>query len=121
MAADSSHIFMAGATWGPGDALATYRLHLYELPHNGSCASASCAERTADLPHTFTYDGGLFGQSRSNLIVVSSLAVGVIGGQTFIAVGLSDEGIFIFNDELQQVFQIGDMAVRTPTILRRLR
>ena len=111
VAADSSHIFMAGATWGPGDALATYRLHLYELPHNGSCASASCAERTADLPHTFTYDGGLFGQSRSNLIVVSSLAVGVIGGQTFIAVGLSDEGIFIFNDELQEVFQIGDMAV----------
>ena len=25
-------------------------LHLYELPHNGSCASASCAERKIDLP-----------------------------------------------------------------------
>ena len=112
VAADSSNIFMAGATWGN----ATTR-----LPPTG-CTFTSCRTTVparpppaprgrSTCPSMFTYDGGLFGQSRSNLIVVSSLAVGVIGGQTFIAVGLSDEGIFIFNDELQQVSQIGDMAV----------
>lgn len=114
VAADSSSIYMAGATWGGGDNLATYKLHLYELPHNGSCASASCADRTVDLPSKFSYDGGVFGQSRGNLIVVTSLAVGVVGGQTFIAVGLSDEGIFVFNHALQQVAHIGDMAVPNP-------
>ena len=110
VAADSSNIFMAGATWNGTDngAITTYGLHLYELPHNGSCASASCAERKIDLPGIFKYDAFLGG--RINLIVVTSLTVGVVGGQTLIAVGLSDEGIFIFNDNLQQVAHISDMA-----------
>ena len=110
VAADSSNIFMAGATWNGTDngAITTYGLHLYELPHNGSCASASCAERKIDLPGIFKYDAFIGG--RINLIVVTSLTVGVVGGQTLIAVGLSDEGIFIFNDNLQQVAHISDMA-----------
>ena len=41
---------------------------------------------------------------------MTSLATGVVGGQTLIAVGLSDEGIFIFNDQLQQVAQLGDFS-----------
>ena len=109
VAADSSNIFMAGATWNGNDngAITSYGLHLYELPHNGSCASASCAERKIDLPGIFKYDA-FFG-GRVNLIVVTSLTVGVVGGQTLIAVGLSDEGIFIFNDNLRQA-SISDMA-----------
>ena len=42
--------------------------------------------------------------------MVTSLAVGVVGGQTLIAVGLSDDGILIFNDQLQLVTQIGDIG-----------
>ena len=113
MAADSSNIFMAGATWNGtdnGDVIISYGLHLYKLPHNGSCASASCAERKVDLPGIFTMRR-FFGKAGSNLIVVTSLTVGVVGGQTLIAVGLSDEGIFIFNDDLQQVAHISDMAM----------
>ena len=90
----------------------TYHLHLYKLPHDGSCASASCAEKTVDLPSIFGPSGP------SGLIVVTSLAVGVVGGQTLIAVGLSDDGILIFDDNLHLVANIGDMlqamAAQTP-------
>ena len=103
VAASASNIYMAGATWGD-PATDPYHLHLYKLPHDGSCASASCAEKTVSLPSIFV------GSGRRDLIVVTSLAVGVVGGQTLIAVGLSDEGIFIFNDQLQQVAQLGDFS-----------
>ena len=48
VAASASNIFMAGATWNGSNGATHYQLHLYELPHNGSCASASCAEKTVD-------------------------------------------------------------------------
>jgi hypothetical protein len=56
---------------------------------------------------------------KSRRIVVTSLAVGVVGGQTYIAVGLSDQGMYIFNSSLQQVAHIVDMAYdgyQTPVI-----
>ena len=102
VAASASNIYMAGATWGD-PAAGSYHLHLYKLPHDGSCASASCAEKTVSLP-------SIFGNSATRLIVVTSLATGVVGGRTLIAVGLSDEGILIFNDQLQQVAQLGDFS-----------
>ena len=105
VAASASNIFMAGATWN-GSNGSNYQLHLYELPHNGSCASASCAEKTAALPGI--YDPHYPYAPR--LVVATSLAVGVVGGKTLIAVGLSDEGILIFNDSLQQVASIADIA-----------
>ena len=37
---------------------------------------------------------------------MTSLTTGVVGGQTLIAVGLSDEGVLIFNSQLQQVNQL---------------
>ena len=109
IASDASNIYMAGGSWDYNErdqfAVPSYRLHLYKLPHDGSCASASCASATTDnLPYVFHGDAG------DRLIVVTSLAVGVVGGQTFIAVGLSDDGLYIFNQNLQLVTTIGDMA-----------
>ena len=114
VAASASDIYMAGATWQDGntgstDPPTTYRLHLYKLRHDGQCASASCAEKTFDLPHIYSYSS--FSCSTSRLIVVTSLAVGVVGGQTLIAVGLSDDGIYVFNDSMQLVLRIDDFGV----------
>jgi hypothetical protein len=106
VAASASNIYMAGATWDNQRPADSYQLHLYKLPHDGSCASASCAEKTVDLPNIINPAGG----APSRLIVVTSLATGVVGGQTLIAVGLSDEGVLIFNDQLQQVAQLGDFS-----------
>jgi hypothetical protein len=110
VAANASSIYMAGATWTSGNEPASYQLHLYKLPHDGSCARASCAEATTvDLPTIFRYNDPF--HSIANMVVPTSLAVGVVGGQTLIAVGLSDEGIYIFNDQLQLVAQLGDFGV----------
>ena len=104
-AASASDIYMAGATWNGSDPLDTYQLHLYKLPHDGSCASAACAEETVNLPSEYQTDVA------SRLVVATSLAVGVVGGRTLIAVGLSDEGINIYDDNLDLVATIQDMAV----------
>lgn len=102
-ASSASNIYMAGATWDDSKATDTYRLHLYKLRHDGSCARASCAVATVDLPHTFD-------NNRPRLVVVTSLAVGVVGGKTLIAVGLSDFGIYIYDDNLNLVAHISDMG-----------
>jgi hypothetical protein len=104
VAASASKIYMAGATWNNQTPVDSYQLHLYKLPHDGSCASASCAEKTVSLPNIFNSPSG-----PSRLIVVTSLATGVVGGRTLIAVGLSDEGILIFDGNLNQVALIGDI------------
>ena len=105
VAASASNIFMAGATWN-GSNGSNYQLHLYELPHDGSCASASCAEKTAALPGIYDPHSDF----APRLVVATSLATGVVGGRTLIAVGLSDEGIYIYDDSLNLVAQITDMA-----------
>ncbi len=85
VAASASDIYMAGATWDGSDPADSYQLHLYKLSHDGSCAIASCAEKKVSLPSIFNGPSG-----PSRLIVVTSLATGVVGGRTLIAVGLSD-------------------------------
>ena len=61
------------------------------LPRDGSCASARRApyDDGQICPDSFT-DGNFWKTGRSNVVVVTSLATGVVGGQTLIAVGLSD-------------------------------
>jgi hypothetical protein len=113
VAANASNIYLAGATWTDGadtEPSLNYQLHLYKLPHDGSCASASCAEATTvDLPPTYEWSD--FDDYIQNVIVPTSLAVGVVGGRTLIAVGLSDYGVFIFDDQLNLVTIINDMGV----------
>ena len=110
VAASASNIYMVGATWDDNAVDPThndYQLHLYKLPHDGSCASAGCAEQTLNLPSYFPVGS----QFPSRLIVASSLAVGVVGGRTLIAVGLSDFGIFVYDEDFNPVAHITDMAV----------
>ena len=111
VAASASNIYMAGGNTAGrvSDQENFYTLRLYQLPHDGSCASASCASKVVNLPTEFKYCQTFYG-CRQNLIVVTSLAVGVVGGQTLIAVGMSDDGIYIYNDNLQLVTQIADMG-----------
>jgi hypothetical protein len=108
VAASASNIYMAGATWN-GQYGGGYQLHLYKLPHDGSCASASCAQATADLPSQYNWSD--FWTSETRTIVATSLTVGVVGGRTLIAVGLSDYGIYVFDDNLNVVAHITDMGV----------
>ena len=123
VAASSSNIYMAGATWDDqsNTPVDSYRLHLYKLPHDGPlrCAEPGCeGVQSVDLPSTFS--AGDAPNHRQDLVVVTSLTTGVVGGQTLIAVGLSDEGVLIFNSQLQQVNQLtnfgdgGDPPTQTP-------
>ena len=114
IASSASNIYMAGATWddnAPTDPdLNGYQVHLYKLRHDGKCASAGCADKTLDLPSRWVCNCGLFGWP-DRVIVATSLTVGVVGGRTLIAVGLSDYGVFIYDENLNLVDQITDMAV----------
>ena len=103
IASSASNIYIAGATGTDGSG---YQLHLYKLPHDGSCASAACADKSVDLQSFYT--DNFHGIER--VIAATSLAVGVVEGQTYIAVGFSDYGLLIFNQNLQRVAGIGDMA-----------
>jgi hypothetical protein len=108
VAASASNIYMAGATWDDNavnngdDPTPSYQLHLYKLRHDGECASAGCADKTLNLQ-------SIFPSQPQRLVVATSLAVGVVGGRTLIAVGLSDTGIQIYDENLNLVTQIGDM------------
>jgi hypothetical protein len=113
-ASNSRYIFMAGGTWQgvSDDAAESYRLWLYVLPHNGLCASAGCALGKVELPGSYRKDF-----DRRN-VVATSLAVGEVGGQTLVAVGLSDFGIYIYKaadvgGHLGEVAHITDMGHET--------
>jgi hypothetical protein len=95
-----------GATWNQDDPVGSFHSHLYKLPHDGSCASSSCVEREITFPGLFDTSSG-----PSRLVTVTSLATGVVGGRTLIAVVLSDTGVFIYDSNLNFVAQLGDMAV----------
>jgi hypothetical protein len=107
VAASASNIYLAGATWddnAPDGRSNGYQLHLYKLPHDGSCATAGCADKAVALPSRW--------ESRpERYIVATSLAVGVVGGRTLIAVGFTDDGLRIYDENLNEVAHITDMAV----------
>jgi hypothetical protein len=73
-----------------------YRNYLYVLPRDGTCASNSCADQRIRLPDAFGYDPGDGSVQRA--ITVTSLAAAVVGGNTLVAVGLSDGGMQIYAD-----------------------
>jgi hypothetical protein len=109
VAASGSNIYMAGAQFTPGYSVG-YKLLLYKLPHDGSCASASCALSSVSLPSHYPSADCFDPFSGCRVIVATSLATGVVGGRTLIAVGLSDDGIYIYDDNLNLVAHITDIA-----------
>ena len=96
LAQNNTNIFMTGVK---GDSVGTggseYQNLLYVLPKNGSCASQSCAISTVSLPILFNACDNCNGEARS--IQVTSLAAGYIGQTPYLAVGLSDDGVQIYN------------------------
>lgn len=95
LANNAQNIFMAGVT---GDSLVPnvgdlYRNLVYVLPHDGSCASSDCALAVIGLPtyHRECDDCPVWSVS------TTSLASGSIGGKPYLAVGLSDNGVQIYD------------------------
>jgi hypothetical protein len=101
LARNNQNIFMAGTQGNGFDELGlrsgdtAYRNWLYVLPGDGSCASASCAISRIRLPDAYNLCGGCSGGVRA--IQATSLAAGTIGGTPYLAVGLSDNGVQIYN------------------------
>jgi len=73
-----------------------YRNYLYVLPRDGSCASNSCAYQRIRLPDAYLFDPNFGNVQRA--ITVTSLAATIVGGNTIVAVGLSDGGLQIYGD-----------------------
>ena len=74
----------------------TYRNLVYRVPTDGSCASEACAWNVAEL--ATLYEPGFPKPDRS--IGVTALAAGSAGGNTFVAVGLSDYGVWVYKGDL---------------------
>jgi hypothetical protein len=100
LARNNQHLFMTGTQGDtidedqPGQLPNPYRNYLYQLPADGSCASASCAEAIVQLPDVFNLNNVAVG---SRAIGVTSLAAGYVGGHPYLAVGLSDTGVQIYD------------------------
>jgi hypothetical protein len=109
IASDGWNIYLAGATWNAG--YTGYQLLLYQLPHDGSCATAGCAQDVERLPSLWSCNCS-FGPADRN-VMATSLAVGLINGTRVIAVGLSDFGIqlFIYAPEFGIALQPNDSAI----------
>jgi hypothetical protein len=88
LARNNNTLFITGTT---GADLLTYRNLLYVVPLDGSCASASCAQYQVELPNQFSP------QIPIRPISVTSLAAGYVGTSPYLAVGLSDTGVQIYN------------------------
>jgi len=99
--ARNQNIFMSGTkgnAFEPLSGQTQYQNLVYVLPGDGSCASASCAFSTISLPYVFNLCDSCGGEPRA--IGVTSLAAGNVGGNQYLAVGLSDGGV--------QIYDVGD-------------
>ncbi|MGO9386308.1 MAG: hypothetical protein ACLP4W_30695 [Mycobacterium sp.] len=98
LARNNDALFIAGTTGNVFDTYGgdpAYQNLLYVVPPDGSCASASCAIRVA-LPNQWPWPAGAL-QDIVRAIGVTSLAAGYVGTVPYLAVGLSDGGVQIYN------------------------
>ena len=101
LARAGNFLFMTGSQGngfdeeGLDSGFTAYRNWLYVLPADGSCASMSCAYSHTRLPDAFNLCANCAGVPRA--IGVTSLAAGYSGGNLYVAVGLSDGGVQIYN------------------------
>ena len=63
------------------------------VPPDGSCASAGCAWHQVELQNQYQNSAGAIARA----ISVTSLAAGYVGSSPYLAVGLSDYGVQIYN------------------------
>lgn len=99
-------MFNAGSSTNPGDPSGTgYQSMLYKLPPDGTCAMKSCAIWTQVLPSYVAGRSPFYERA----VGPTSLAAGTVGGESFVAVGMSeaedqsgaDEGVWVFRDNDQ--------------------
>ncbi len=98
LARNNTNIFMSGINgnaFEPVESQTQYQNLVYVLPGDGSCASQSCAIATVSLPYVFNLCDTCVGDARA--IQVTSLAAGNVGGNQYLAVGLSDGGVQIYD------------------------
>ena len=118
LARNDTNIFLAGTTGNSFYGLVgttPYANWLYVLPGDGSCASKSCAIETISLPFVYPspYDGV---NPLARPVQVMSLAVGSIGQTPYLAVGLNDGGVQLYNVSNPSSPQLtGTFAAMTPT------
>jgi hypothetical protein len=95
LARNNDYLFIAGTKGNIFENVdSLYQNYLYVLPPDGSCASASCALYQVALPNQ--YPSGDFSEI-VRAVGVTSLAAGYVGGVPYLAVGLSDYGVQIYN------------------------
>ena len=81
-------LYMAGATGVGNDT--SYKVKLYKLPPDGTCASAGCAIWVkSDIPNA-----GIANLSRPLINGITSMAVGRSGANTLLAVGTSTSNYY---------------------------
>jgi hypothetical protein len=116
LARNNNNVFMAGSKGNStiSGYLTPYQTLLYVLPGDGSCASQGCAESTVSLPNMYNQCGSCVGEVRS--IDVTSLAAGYVNGNPYLAVGLSDGGVQIYNVSNPTSPQLTDtyLGIATP-------
>jgi hypothetical protein len=132
LANNDQHVFMTGTQGGqldefqpPGSVPNPYRNYLYQLPTDGSCAAASCAQAIVRLPDAWNLRGVNAPGVAPRAIIVTSLAAGFVGTHPYLAVGLSDGGVQIYDvngptPRLTSTFDDmapGDGSQATPTAL----
>jgi hypothetical protein len=95
-----------------GDYPDRYRNLLYVLPLDGSCASETCARKVVDLPNSL---GNPNQGDEAKLVAVTSLAAGTAGGRWYLAVGLSQDGVHIYDANLNPTAAFADIATPQPS------
>ena len=81
-----------------------YRNILYALSPEAICAVETCVEHV-DLPNYYPD-----GPDQARIIGVTALAAGRVGDRLMVAVGLTDGGVSLFDEELSYLGSFGGMA-----------
>lgn len=97
LARNNDNLFLTGTTGNTFDDGTPYRNLLYVLPPDGSRASAICARYQVILPNQYPADPDQGSGGIVRAIGVTSLAAGYVDGVPYLAVGLSDGGVQIYN------------------------
>ncbi|GAA3627398.1 hypothetical protein [Microlunatus ginsengisoli] len=107
LATVNGSIFISGTKgstiYANGTGSDAYRVLVYKVPFNGSCASEACALKVASLPTDIEVSDPttLWYEHRS--IGVTALAAGWNGSLAEVVVGLSDYGVYTFHDDLTAI------------------
>ena len=108
LAATDGYIYISGVKGSTihagGSGNDPYRVLVYRVAYNGTCAEESCASKVASLPTDIEVtDPNTLWQEHRSIGITSLAAADGWGLQTgMVAVGLTDGGVHLFNSDLVQ-------------------